>query len=244
VGVRDRHAAGAGAWSGGTPLPRKGSGGQTRSVRVEPVGPEVLEAVLVERIMGRGAEQGADRRLRVLLDGAATTGPGALADALVDPLRAAGRAAVRVSAEDFLRPASLRWEHGRHAPTAFLEDRLDVAALRREVLDPFGPAGDGRYLPSLWDAERDRATRAPYARAPTGAVLLLDGSMLLGRGLDAELRVHLSVRADTLSRRLPDAERWTLPAYARYEERMRPRDEADVLVLVDDPRRPALVVRL
>ncbi len=67
-------------------------------------------------------------------------------------------------ADDFLRPASLRWEFGRYEPDAYLEDRLDLRALGREVLDRF--ADEGRYLPTLWDADRDRATREPYAAGP------------------------------------------------------------------------------
>lgn len=181
-----------------------------------------------------------DGRRRVLVDGAAPLNPGELADALVDPLRSAGRAVVRVHAEDFLRPASVRWEHGREDPDAYLEDRLDAGALAREVLDPF--AAEGRYLPTLWDAVRDRATRAPYAHAPERAVLVVDGELLLGRRLDADLTVHLTARPATLARRLGDAA-WQLPAFARYEEEVAPQDAADVVVRVDDPRHPALVER-
>lgn len=195
-------------------------------------------AVLVDQLVRRVVEH--DGRVRVLVDGAPPTRPAELADALVDPLRAAGRAVVRVHAEDFLRPASIRFEHGRHDPDAYLEDRLDVGALGREVLDPF--AASGRYLPTLWDARSDRATRAGYAQAPDRAVLVLDGSLLLGRWLDAELAVHLTVRPATLARRTADDERWTLPAFARYDDEMAPVQVADVVVHVDDPRHPAVEV--
>jgi hypothetical protein len=198
----------------------------------------VTPAVLVDQLVRRVVEH--DGRVRVLVDGAPPTRPAELADALVDPLRAAGRAVVRVHAEDFLRPASIRFEHGRHDPDAYLEDRLDVGALGREVLDPF--AASGRYLPTLWDARSDRATRAGYAQAPDRAVLVLDGSLLLGRWLDAELAVHLTVRPATLARRTADDERWTLPAFARYDDEMAPVQVADVVVHVDDPRHPAVEV--
>ena len=179
-----------------------------------------------------------DGRVRVLVDGAPPTRPDQLADALVDPLRALGRPVHRVHADDFLRPASLRFEHGRHDPDAYLEDRLDVGALGREVLDPF--ASRGRYLPSLWDEVADRSTRAAVVDAPERAVLVLDGSLLLGRWLDADLAVHLTVRPATLERRTLPEDRWTLPAFARYEEETDPTQLADVVVHVDDPRRPAL----
>ncbi len=178
-------------------------------------------------------------RVRVLVDGAPPTGPAGWADALVEPLREAGRPVVRVHADDFLRPASVRFEHGRHDPDSYLEDRLDLRALGREVLDPFGASG--RYLPTLWDAATDRATRAEYRQAGEGAVLVLDGSLLLGRWLDADLSVHLAVREATLVRRTAHEDRWMLPAFARYEDEMSPSLVADVVVHVDDPRHPALV---
>ncbi|WP_421734479.1 uridine kinase [Cellulomonas sp.] len=196
-------------------------------------------AALVDHVVRRVVEH--DGRIRVLVDGARPTRPSELADALVAPLRAAGRAVVRVHAEDFLRPASVRFEHGRHDADSFLEDWLDVGALGREVLDPF--AASGRYLPTLWDSRTDRATRAGYEQAPADAVLVLDGSLLLGRWLDAELTVHLAVRRATLERRVAPDDRWTLPAFARYEAETAPTQVADVVVHVDDPRHPAIEER-
>lgn len=196
-------------------------------------------SALAEHVVG--LVLAAPGRRRVLVDGAAPLGPHVLADALVEPLRAAGRDVVRVHADDFLRPASVRWEHGRQDADAYLEDRLDVGALAREVIDPF--AVDGTHLPTLWDAERDRATRAPRAHAPQGAVLVVDGELLLGRWLDADLTVHLAVRPATLARRLGPDRAWQLPAFARYEDEVAPQDVADVVARVDDPRHPALVVR-
>ena len=201
---------------------------------VRPVTWGVLRDLVVARVPVGG------RRV-VLVDGAPPTRPGDLADALVGPLRAAGRAAVRVRAADFLRPASVRLEHGRYDPDAYLEDRLDVGALVREVLRPF--AATGRYLPSLWDAVADRATRARPVQAPPGAVLVLDGDLLLGRGLPADLTVHLAVRPATLARRLPEEDRWVLPAFARYATEVGPEGVADVVARVDDPAHPALVER-
>lgn len=43
---------------------------------------------------------------------------------------------MRISADDFLRPASLRFERGKQDPDARYTDWLDLGALRREVLDP------------------------------------------------------------------------------------------------------------
>ena len=77
--------------------------------------------------------------------------------------------------------------------------------------------------------------------APDRAVLLLDGWLLLGRGLPVELTVHLSLGQGALQRRTPTAERWTLPAFAAYAQHVRPEELADVVVRNDDPKRPALL---
>ncbi|WP_448060238.1 uridine kinase [Cellulomonas hominis] len=207
-------------------------------MHVRPVTPAALVDHVVEAVLAASA----GRRFRVAVDGAPSTRPGELADALVEPLRAAGRPVVRAHAADFLRPASVRFERGRTDPDALLDDWLDAAGIARELLDPWDPQGTGRYLPTLWDAARDRATRAAYAQAPAGGVLVLDGSLLLGRWLDLDLTVHLSARADTLARRTDPGERWMLPAFERYAEETEPERAADVVVRVDDPRRPALVL--
>jgi hypothetical protein len=146
-----------------------------------------------------------------------------------------------VSAGDFLRPASLRFEYGRDDPDAFYADWLDEGGLVREVLAPLEPGGSGRVLPALWDSTVDRATRAAYATVARGGVLLLDGALLLGRGLPFEHTIHLSVSRAALARRTDPEQEWTLPAYARYETEAEPARTADVVVRVDDPRHPAMV---
>lgn len=206
-------------------------------MRVRPISPQRLVAVLVDRI----AERNPPGRLRVAVDGAPVAAPDALATALVDPLRARGRPALHVSSEDFLRPASTRLEHGRTNPDSYYEGWWDEAGLRREVLDPAGPHGDGRLLPSLWDAQVDRASRASYVDLPSGGVVLVSGALLLGAGLPFDLTVHLQVSPAALARRTDPARAWTLPAFQRYADEVDPAGFADIVVRVDDPRRPALV---
>lgn len=196
---------------------------------------------LVEELSDRIAAAPHGGWLRVAFDGAPAATPSNLADALVAPLRERGRATLRVSAWDFLRPASLRYEFGRYDPDVFYDDWLDLEGLVREVLGPLGPDGSGKVLPSLWDRVRDRATRARYVVIPPGGVLLLDGALLLGRGLPFELTVHLNLSAAALARSTPEDEAWTLPAYTRYQQEADPLRSADFVVKVDDPRHPALI---
>lgn len=209
-------------------------------MQVRPLTPAALVTEITDRIAAH-----ADRPwVRVVIDGAPAAAPELLADALVDPLRVLGRPVQRVSAGDFLRPASLRLEHGREDPDSRYEDWLDSAGLVREVLDPLGPGGSGAVLPSRWDAAADRATRAGYRELPAGGVLLLDGSLLLGRELPIDFAVHLWLSDAALARRTDPQLRWELPAFARYARDASPLTAADVVVRVDDPARPAVVDRL
>ncbi|WP_367131547.1 uridine kinase [Saccharothrix sp. HUAS TT1] len=200
-------------------------------MKVVPLSPQAL----VDELVGRVDALPRATWARVLLDGARPTRPGELADALVEPLRALGRPVLRVSADDFLRPASVRLEHGREDPDSFRDSWLDVGGLVREVLEPLDPGGSGRVLPALWNAATDRAHRAGYTTLGAGGVLLLDGTVLLDKWLPSELTVHLWLSEGALARQMPDEWRWTLPAYAEYEPR------ADVTVRYDHPARPALV---
>ena len=73
-------------------------------------------------------------------------------------------------------------------------------------------------------------------------MVIVSGPLLLGAGLPFDVTVHLSVSAAALDRRTGAELRWTLPAYARYADEVDPASFADVVVRLDDPRRPALVL--
>jgi hypothetical protein len=113
--------------------------------------------------------------------------------------------------------------------------------LSREVLEPAGPGGSGRVLPTLWDTSTNRSTRASYVRLPAGGVLVVDGELLLGRGLAVEHTVHLWMSAPALTRAMPAEEAWALPAFARYEAEVNPLLRADTGVRMDDPAHPAVL---
>jgi hypothetical protein len=214
-------------------------------VRIRPISPDLLVTELTGRLVdaatGAATADPGPARLRVAIDGPSAAGPDELAAALVDPLRAQGVPVLHVRAGDFLRPASLRFELGRTNPDSFYEAWVDEAGLRREVLDPAGPGGTGRVLPSLWDADTDRASRARYVDLPPGGVVLVSGPLLLGGGLPFDVTVHLQVSPAALRRRTEPAQAWVLPAFDRYAEEVVPASFADVVVRVDDPRHPALV---
>lgn len=194
-------------------------------MKVRPLTAETLVSELVRRIVPLSG------RARVIIDGAPAAAPGQLADALVEPLRELGRPVQRVSASDFLRPASTRLEHGRTDPYSYRHDWFDYGGLQREVLD----SGD-KVLPSLWNAATDRASRASYVPLPESGVVLVDGTLLLDRWLPADLTVHLWLSPAALARRTEPDLRWTLRAYDDYEP------AADITVRYDHPERPGWVL--
>ncbi len=193
-----------------------------------PVDPDALSSLLAERIATRPG------RVRVAIDGADAARPGELAESLLEPLRVLGRPSVHIRAETFYRDASVRLEYGHTDVHSFRHDWIDHAALTREVLDPLGPQGNGRFLASLRDPLTNRATREPARQAEPDEVAIISGELLLDSELCFDFAVHLTLSAGALARRTAPARAWTLPAFADYEP------EADVVIKLDDPRHPAM----
>ncbi|MGW7285427.1 uridine kinase [Streptomyces sp. NPDC054847] len=207
-------------------------------MRLEPITWERLAENLAERVLRTTAADGSPW-LRVGVDGAPASRPGELAELVGEALRVRGRGVVVVGTGGFLRPASLRYEYGREDPDSYYNGWFDTGALWREVFGPLEAGGSGRVLPDLWDPLTDRATRSAHVELPPGGVLLLHGPFLLGHWFPFDLTVHLRLSPPALERRTEEGERWTLPAYARYEGEVGPGDAADILVRADDPRHPA-----
>ena len=181
--------------------------------------------------------------VRVAVDGPPWSGLD-LSAPLVEALASWSRVATVVRVSDFLRPASLRLERGRDDADAFYDEWIDIAALRREVLDAAGPDGSGLVLPSLWDARRDRASRADYVAVAPGSVVVVEGWFLLSSDLPFDLTVRVALSPAARARRVPTADAAReLPAYDRYDAQARPVERADIVVRADDPRHPAVVDR-
>lgn len=166
-----------------------------------------------------------------------------LADAVAQEVRTAGRPVARVSSADFLRPRSVRLELGQDDPDSCYERWFDHGSLRREVLDPLGPGGAMAWLPTLWDADADRATRADRRHAVPGTVAVVDGPFLLRWELaDAfDVSVHLQVSDAAQVRRLPRGAEALSGGWRRYTEETDPAARATFVVRMEDPLRPALV---
>jgi len=203
-------------------------------VRFTPLTPGRLVSDLADWIVDLPEEHP-----RVGIDGAAEIGATALADAIARRLAELGRPGLRASTSWWWRPASLRLELGRTDTDMLLGGWVDGAALRRELLDPLGPAGSGNHLLRLRDPMTDRSVRDARFAAPPRAVLLLDGPFLLADQLPLDAVVHLQTSRSTLARALPADRQWWLDGFDRY----RTEDALEGLAAViayDHPRAPAI----
>ncbi|MGV9310804.1 uridine kinase [Streptomyces sp. NPDC003691] len=211
--------------------------------RFEPITWERLTEAVTDRALAAGSLTGPAEAggpwVRIGIDGAPAAGGGEFAVRIAEALRLSGRRGLVVGTGGFLRPASLRYEFGRDDPDVYYTDWFDTGALWREVFGPLETGGTGRVLPDLRDPATDRATRSPRMELPRGGVLLLHGPFLLGQGFPFDLTVHLRLSQAALRRRTERSEQWTLPAFRRYEEEVRPEETADITVRADDPRHPA-----
>ncbi|MBM7414742.1 MULTISPECIES: hypothetical protein [Nocardiaceae] len=199
--------------------------------RFSPTTPDAVVDHVVDRI------DTVDGRCVVAVDGADAADPVAFAQQVVTRLRADGRAADLVSLHDWVRPASLRLEYGHEDELSYRTLWFDYEALTREVITAVHTRD--RWLPALWDERSDRSARARPRTAAQNQVVVVAGPMLLGRGLDLDVTVALTLTERTASRLTPEQLRWTVPALTAHAEHG---ERADVEVRMDHPDRPALLV--
>ena len=181
--------------------------------------------------------------VRVGVDGVDGSGKTTFADALGEELRRRGRPVVRISADDFHHPRAVRYRLGRHSPEGFFRDSYDLDALRRNVLDPFGPGGDRCYREASHDLLTDAAVDGPTLTGAPGTVLVLDGLFLHRDELLGtwELSVFLDVPFEETFRRMairdgchpdpghPDNARY-VDGQRLYLAAARPRERADLVL--------------
>lgn len=186
--------------------------------------------------------------LRLGVEGPVADDAHALADDVARALEDRAVPVARVCADDFLRARSLRLESGPADPDAFLDRWYDLAALRREVLDPMAPgAADRSWLPRLRDPGTDRPYRDRSRAAARAAVVVLDGRFLARWEVaDAvDVRVLLDVSPAARARRVPPGEQArVLPAWESYLEWYDPAAGAALVVRHDRPSHPAVLTRL
>lgn len=195
--------------------------------------------------------------LRVAIDGPDAAGKTTLADDLAARLVTV-RPTIRLSIDGFHNPASVRGQRGSLSPEGFYYDSFDHGAVVEAVLRPLGPGGDGRYLPSTFDYQTDRATVVAAEQAPAGSVLLFDGVFLLRPELrawwDASIYLHVDPEVALERARVRDLELFGsvevveeryrhryLPGQRLYQHEAHPAERADIVLDMNDPLAPVIV---
>jgi uridine kinase len=137
--------------------------------------------------------------VRVAIDGVDGAGKTTLADELVAPLKAGGRAVIRASVDGFHNPRAIRYRLGQESPEGYYQNSFNYPALTRELLEPLGPGGHGEFRTAVFDHIRDASANEPLSKAPKGAILLFDGVFLLRPELRRywELTVFVEVSLET-----------------------------------------------
>ncbi|HEX2988999.1 MAG TPA: uridine kinase [Chloroflexota bacterium] len=197
--------------------------------------------------------------VRVAIDGVDAAGKTRLADELVMPLEDRSRVVIRASIDSFYRPRAERYRRGPDSPEGYFYDSFDYVALRELLLDPLGPGGDRQFRVASFDTELDEAIDDRLRHAPVDSVLLFDGVFLMRPELEDcwDFRVFVDVDFEEAIRRavqrdqpLFDTEDSTLERYwtryvaaqRLYIETARPLDQADAIVVNQDPAHPRLIV--
>lgn len=228
----------------------------------EPAGAPLSRSELLERLADlvtadRPRAAARAHPTRVAIDGPDGAGKTTLADELAPVVRARGRSVIRASVDDFHRPRADRYQRGPDSAVGYYEDSFDLAALREVLLDPLGPAGDGRYRSAVFAHRTDQPVAEPARLAAADAVLLLDGVFLQRPELrDAwDVTIYLSISIEEMLRRAcrRDVSLFGTEAAVEHRYRIRyipgqelynaaanPMENADVVVFNDNPQQPVV----
>nr|WP_157310918.1 uridine kinase [Microbacterium sp. MAH-37] len=164
------------------------------------------------------------------------------------------RPVIIIHADDFLNPSRIRHARGRHSEVGFWQDTYDYDALRRDVLEPLGRGGDGRYRSVAYDPKSDEPIVGDRLHADPSALVLVEGMFLLRDELAPcwDASIHLDVPFAVTAARMavrdgsnPDPEHPSMRRYVGgqrlYFAAAQPRERADFVVDNSDYEHPMLV---
>lgn len=197
--------------------------------------------------------------MRVGINGIDAAGKTTLADELEPLIKARGRPVIRATIDGFHNPRAVRYARGPLSPQGYFQDSFNLQALIGSLLAPLGPDGDGRYRSAVFDYRVDGRVQLESQQALPGAILLFDGIFLGRPELVAhwDLFIFIQISTDTCLARAWERNKdgteseeeirhryqaRYLPAQRDYLATCRPMDQADFILVNDDPANPQLII--
>jgi uridine kinase len=197
--------------------------------------------------------------LRVAVDGLTGVGKTSFGHELAAALRAAGRATMRASMDDFKYPWRHACEHGydRVSAEGYYRNAYDFRSARDLLLAPAGPSGSGEVVLCGHDPLTGADHRDKKISAPAGAILIVDSVFAFRPEYSDcwEYRIWLDVDPETALRRgivwdsaaegAEEAARLHRDRYHAaemiYLAEVGPRSLADVIIENRDFKRPRIL---
>ena len=119
-----------------------------------------------------------DQIVRIAVDGVDGAGKTTFANELAEVIRASRRPVIRASVDGFHNPRAIRYRRGRHSPDGFFEDSYNYTALKKNLLEPLGPRGSGRFRTAIFDHVTDMPVPSDEREALPSSILVFDGIFL------------------------------------------------------------------
>ena len=196
--------------------------------------------------------------VRVAIDGPDAAGKTTLAQNLVVPLQAHGRAVIRASIDGFHNPARIRYKRGSSSPEGYYHDSFNYNSLIEALLAPLGPGGSRQYLSQVFDYRTDSEVRIPMRVGEVNAVLLFDGVFLLRSELKEywDFTIFVEVDFETALIRAGQRDRIFfgsdeevrkryrhryIPGQKLYYAECCPVERADIVIDNNDPKNPEVI---
>ncbi len=213
---------------------------------------------IVETLSAHLGAADPSRPLRVAVDGRTACGKSTFARALSARLAERGRRVLHTSIDGFHNPKSVRYARGRLSAEGYYRDARDLAAIRRELLDPLGPGGSRLVRTGTFDLDADAPKPGEVIPVPHDTILIVDGTFLARPELSDAWEVHIflrtrreTARARGLSRDRPAGgapgqtetvyDQRYLPAFDLYLAEANPEARATILIDLDDFAAPGIV---
>lgn len=212
---------------------------------------------MIETVASRLAGRVSGHPLRVAIDGRTACGKSTFARALCASLEAQGQHVLHTTIDGFHNPKAVRYARGRLSAEGYYRDARDLAAIRRELLDPLAPGGDRMIRTGTFDLDADVPLSLAQVRVPPETILLVDGTFLARPELAPCWDQHLflvtsrdaararGVERDAVStgdRALAEAlyDQRYLPAFDLYAGEAHPETQADIVIDLEDFASPCV----